>query len=109
MHGGLLYLVQHIPGLLVSAQPNLRGGESISLALRQNEPRSILLELRGGGGGSETDSNRNSNKDKSTNLLFEDIFESHPCIDYSDNHEQAKRIKHHYMNEFGYVSCLLWL
>jgi hypothetical protein len=33
--------------------------------------------------------------------LFEDIFESHPTIDYSDNPAQTQVIKHHYMSEFG--------
>mmetsp|Transcript_119 Transcript_119/g.191 ORF Transcript_119/g.191 Transcript_119/m.191 type:complete len:200 (+) Transcript_119:85-684(+) len=33
--------------------------------------------------------------------LFEDVFESHPSIDFSDNEAQARVIKHHYLNEFG--------
>jgi hypothetical protein len=33
--------------------------------------------------------------------LFEDIFESHPTVDYSDNAAQTQVIKHHYMSEFG--------
>jgi hypothetical protein len=34
-------------------------------------------------------------------VLFEDIFESHPSVDYSDNPAQVRVIKHHYLNEFG--------
>ena len=92
MHGGLTYFVQQIPGLM-AVTPTY--GVGIDLALQQNIPLSnlnILMELRGGG---------EDNDKQDPPQSFEDIFESHPSIDYSDNREQVKVIKHHYMNEFG--------
>jgi hypothetical protein len=53
--------------------------------------RELILQLRGGA----------EQQQQHTPPLFEDIFESHPSIDYSDNNAQARVIKHHYMNEFG--------
>jgi hypothetical protein len=50
----------------------------------------VLPLLRGGANGPE------QNK-----VLFEDVFESHPFIDFSDNPAQVRVIKHHYLNQFG--------
>ena len=33
--------------------------------------------------------------------LFEDILDSHPMVDYSDNEAQSQVLWHHYLNEFG--------